>query len=295
MARRGLLPAAIHAIVHDDRGHLWLASSSGLTRVDLKALTDCAEQGACSLNATHVANFTMADGLRSRETSSNSHPTAYHASDGKLLFSTPRGVIVVDPLHFPANPSAPPVVIERFAVDDRDMLANDRTRIAAGALRFQFDYAGLSFAAPQKLRYQYMLEGFDHVWIDAGMRRTAYYTNIPPGKYRFVVRAALGDAGFGAPSESSLSFELLPHYYQTIWFRTLVVLAIVALIFLIFRRRGIARGAGVWRRDGGTQPYCARDSRHAGTGAMSASHCSWRSLASCCVTTARTRPRSTLP
>jgi len=252
----GLLPAAIHAIVHDNRGHLWLASSLGLTRVDLKALIDCAEQGACSLNPTHVANFTMADGLRSREMSSNSHPTAYRASDGKLLFSTPRGVIVVDPLHFPASPPAPPVVIERFAVDDRDMLVNDRTRIAAGALRFQFDYAGLSFAAPQKLRYQYMLEGFDHVWIDAGMRRTAYYTNIPPGDYRFCVRAALGEdaftastarcekmpslltsVGYSGPPQADMSFELLPRYYQTMWFRTLLILTIVALIFGIFRRR----------------------------------------------------------
>ena len=259
----GLLPAAIHAITHDDRGHLWLASGSGLTRVDLQALLDCApraQQGACSLSAAHVASFTTADGLRSRETSRNSHPTACHASDGKLWFTTPRGVIVADPLHFPANTAAPPVAIERFAVDDHDVQPSPLVRITSGALRFQFDYAGLSFAVPQKLRYQYMLEGFDRAWTDAGTRRTAYYTNIPFGKYRFRVRAIPGDSGFqaspdaqgaksynvsykpgeaGAPQEASLSFELLPHFYQTIWFRALAALMIVALTLLVFRRRVI--------------------------------------------------------
>ncbi len=173
-------------------------------------------------------------------------------SDGHLWFTSPRGAIVADPQHFPANPLAPPVSIERFAVDDRDVdpaahAAASTTRLGAGHMRFQFDYSGLSFAAPQKVRYQYKLEGFDHDWIEAGTRRTAYYTAIPPGNYRFRVRAAMTEAGFTsdatsdtasyAPSEAALSFVLLPHFYQTLWFRTLAVLAVAALIFLVFRRR----------------------------------------------------------
>jgi len=239
-AMAGLLPAAIHAVMRDDRGHVWLASNTGLTRVDLQGLRECTERGSCSVNALHVANFTTVDGLRSREASSNSHPTACRANDGKLWFTTPRGLIVVDPLHFPEIPAQPPVAIERFAVDDHDVEAGPFARIGAGTLRFQFDYAGLSFAAPQKLRYQYMLEGFDHVWTDAGTRRTAYYTNIPPGKYRFRVRASLGEAGLlAAPElqEASRSFELLPHFYQTVWFWALAVLLAAALVLLVFRRR----------------------------------------------------------
>jgi ligand-binding sensor domain-containing protein/signal transduction histidine kinase len=254
-SQTGPFPTEIHEVVQDGLGHLWLASNTGLTRVDTQGLLNCAEQistSNCSPAMLHVANFTTADGLRSRETSSNSHPTATRASDGTLWFATPHGVTVVDALHFRANPSLPPVAIERFAVDDRDTQADPGPRITAGAMRFQFDYAGLSFAAPQKLRYQYMLEGFDHSWTDAGARRTAYYTNIPPGSYRFRVRAALGDAAFEpaptpsknasdsafyAPPEAALSFELLPHFYQTLWFRALVLLLIAALILLIFRRR----------------------------------------------------------
>jgi signal transduction histidine kinase/ligand-binding sensor domain-containing protein len=231
------VPEAIHAVLHDDLGHLWIASGTGLTRADLQGLHDCAQGRPCRSNAVH---FTTADGLRSRETSSNSHPTALRARDGQLWFTTPRGVVVVDPKHVAATPGPPPVAIERFAVDDQD--EETTSRITAGHLRFQFDYAGLSFAAPQKLRYQYMLEGFDRTWTDAGTRRTAYYTNIPPGGYRFRVRATIGDSQAGlteGASETALTFELLPHIYQTVWFRVLLGLLVAALVLLIFRRRVI--------------------------------------------------------
>ncbi len=260
------LPSAIHAILHDEMspgeaGHLWLASNAGLTRVALTGLLACASQLPCQPEITH---FTTADGLRSRETSSNSHPTAARTSSGELWFTTPRGVVLAEPQHFGTNPVEPPAVIERFAVDDHDLLqvpqssaaAVGVSRIEAGHLRFQFDYAGLSFSAPQKVRYQYMLEGFDHAWIDAGTRRTAYYTNVPPGQFRFRVRADFGDSSSSSAAnrpknlsatasdtasyiepEASISFELLPHFYQTWWFRTLLVLAAAALVLLVFRRR----------------------------------------------------------
>lgn len=168
-----LMPNAIHAVAQDERGHLWLATDSGLSRLETKVLLGCVRGTACSLDAAQVSNYTTADGLRGRETSSNSHPTACLASDGELWFTSPRGAIVVDPPHFPADPGPPPVAIERFAIDDRDEPSGGsgqgEIHIKAGHLRFEFNYAGLSFAAPQKVRYQYMLEGFDHAWTNAGL------------------------------------------------------------------------------------------------------------------------------
>jgi signal transduction histidine kinase len=246
-AGKSQLPAAIHAILQDDqadRSYLWLASDYGITRVDAQPLLDCTQNLICNLDASHLVHFTAADGLRSRETSSNSHPTALKSSDGQLWFTTPRGVSLVNPLHLPASPASPPVAIERFAVDDRDESLDSAraTRVEAGHLRFQFDYAGLTFASPQKVRYQYILEGFDREWTDAGTRRTAYYTNIPPGLYRFRARAVMDDTGFpaqdsGETPASSLAFVLLPHFYQTLWFRALIVVAFAAIVLLVFRRR----------------------------------------------------------
>ena len=232
---RGGIPRAIHAIAEDGAGGLWITSNNGLTRVSLDSLDGCVRTGKCEPKTAH---FTTADGLRSRETSSNSHPTAMRSQDGKLWLTTPRGLIVLDPRNFARSAPAPPVVIERMMADDEEGSAG--AKISAGHLRFQFDYAGLSFASPQKLRYQYMLENFDHGWTDAGTRRTAYYTNIPPGRYLFRVRATLGDDFAGPDLEkeaASFAFELRPHFYQTAWFVVLVLLVIAGMVWLIYRRR----------------------------------------------------------
>jgi signal transduction histidine kinase len=86
------------------------------------------------------------------------------------------------------------------------------------------------------VRYRYMLEGFDHIWTDAGSRRTAYYTNIPPGTYMFRVQAANND-GLWNTQGAALQFELQPHFYQTIWFYILLAVIAVALVLLLLKRR----------------------------------------------------------
>ncbi len=86
--------------------------------------------------------------------------------------------------------------------------------IKPGANRLEFQYAGLSFVAPQKVQYRYQLQGFDRGWIEAGSRRAAFYTNLPPGSYRFRVLAANND-GVWNTAGASFGLRLLPHYYQT--------------------------------------------------------------------------------
>lgn len=221
----------IRAILDDDAGHLWFATGTGLARCDcggMAMMTEC----------DHWLEFGTADGLRSRDTATNSHPSAWRAQDGHLWFATPKGLVEIDPAHFPVNSVPPPVSVERFAVDDADANFEPGTqpRIEAGHNHFQFDYAALSFVAPQKVRYRYMLEGFDHTWTEAGARRTAYYTNIPPGRYTFRVQAANND-GVWNTQGASFPFELRPHFYQTIWFYLLLALALIGLIVLALRLR----------------------------------------------------------
>jgi signal transduction histidine kinase len=180
--------------------------------------------------------FGAADGLRSRETATNSHPSAWRSRDGHLWFATPKGLVEVDPAHFPVNTVPPPVVLERFTVDDVQRAANPGLSIEAGHVHFEFDYAALSFVAPQKVRYRFMLEGFDRDWTEAGARRTAYYTNIPPGHYTFRVQAANND-GVWNTAGVALAFQLRPHFYQTLWFYLLLAGAVAGLIVLLLRRR----------------------------------------------------------
>lgn len=224
--------AAIHAILEDGEEHLWFATDNGIARCD------CAGSETRT-GCSHWMEFGTADGLRSRETATNSHPSAWRSHDGHLWFATPRGLVEIDPAHFPVNSIPPPVVLERFVVDDVDHPlrgADSRMRIAAGHVHFEFDYAGLSFIAPQKVRYRYILEGFDHTWTDAGARRTAYYTNIPPGHYIFRVQAANND-GVWNTAGASFGFELRPHFYQTVWFYALLLAALGGSVLLLLRQR----------------------------------------------------------
>jgi signal transduction histidine kinase/ligand-binding sensor domain-containing protein len=233
----GLANTTIRAILEDGSGHLWFATGNGIARCD------CDMAGGCS----HWIEFGAADGLRSREMATNSHPSAWRSRDGHLWFATPKGLVEVDPAHFPVNAVPPPVALERFAVDDVSQafgVANIPSknapvtylRIPAGHVHFQFDYAGMSYTAPQKVRYRYMLEGFDRGWTEAGTRRTAYYTNIRPGRYIFRVQAANND-GLWNTEGAALAFELRPHFYQTLWFYALLVLAAAALVMLFLKRR----------------------------------------------------------
>jgi signal transduction histidine kinase/ligand-binding sensor domain-containing protein len=227
--------AAIHAMLEDGGGHLWFATGSGISRCDGGRPANGAQAAAC----TRWIDFGSADGLRSRETATNSHPSAWRSRDGNLWFATPKGIVEVDPAHFPVNMAPPPVAIERFSVDDADQAlrtAGPWEQVPAGHVHFQFDYAGLSFTAPQKVRYRYMLEGFDHGWTEAGGRRTAYYTAIPPGHYTFRVQAANND-GLWNTEGASLRFELRPHIYQTLWFYALLLAAAAAMVLLLLRRR----------------------------------------------------------
>jgi signal transduction histidine kinase/ligand-binding sensor domain-containing protein len=233
-----LSQTAVHAILDDGRGHLWFATGNGIARGDCPetlAPRIGVEPGGCS----RWMEFGPADGLRSRETATNSHPSAWRSRDGLLWFATPKGLVEVDPAHFPVNAVPPGVALERFAIDDTPQAlhaADSVMQIPAGHVHFEFDYAGLSFVAPQKVRYRYMLENFDPAWTEAGARRTAYYTNIPAGRYTFRVQAANND-GVWNTEGAALEFKLRPHFYQTLWFYALLILALVGLVVVVQRLR----------------------------------------------------------
>jgi signal transduction histidine kinase len=223
----------VHAILDDGRNHLWFATGTGLARCDCTTAMGPMQKADCA----QWLEFGTPDGLRSRETAVNSHPSAWRAQDGHLWFATPKGLVEVDPAHFPVNDVPPPVAIERFAVDDAEQaLRAADLKIPAGHNHFQLEYAGLSFVAPQKVRYRYKLQGFDHDWTEAGTRRTAYYTNIPPGRYTFRVQAANND-GVWNEQGATLEFVLQPHFYQTVWFYLLLALAAIGLVLLALKLR----------------------------------------------------------
>jgi ligand-binding sensor domain-containing protein/two-component sensor histidine kinase len=231
------LPEVIHAIVEDGRGNLWLAAATGIYRVSRRQLEAFASHPITHID---VAAYGVADGMRINECSSG-HPAAVRTPDGMLWFATLRGISVTDPEHQQENRLPPPVVIENVTVDDQPAKITaphqaDVIRIPPGHTRLALHYAGLSFVAPARVRYRYRLEGFDPKWIEAGARRVAYYTNIPPGRYTFHVLAANND-GVWNETGAALEVRVLPRLWQTWWFRTLLGLVILLLGYQIYRMR----------------------------------------------------------
>jgi ligand-binding sensor domain-containing protein/signal transduction histidine kinase len=216
------LPRTIYGMLEDGSGHLWLSAKTGIFQVGTAG-------GA-------ITAYGTADGMNIRECSGGGHPAAWKLADGSLWFATLDGVSVIDPAHAPKNPTPPPVVIEKVLVNDRALNPEADLTLQPGTSRLEFQYAGLSFVAPQKVQYRYRLQGFDRGWIEAGTRRAAFYTNLPPGRYRFQVMAANND-GVWSPAGAAFDLRLLPHFYQTGWFYSALALALLLLGYLIYRWR----------------------------------------------------------
>src|SRR5207302_1348714 len=177
---------SVFAILEDGNGYFWMSCNKGIFRVSRQQLDDFAE--GLLPKVTSVA-YGRADGMQSRECNGGTQPVAWKTNDGKLWFATVKGVAMIDPNRARAA-AAPPVMIQDILADGHRMDPAGPLTLAAGTKTLEFRYAAINFAAPEKIHYQYRLEGFDHQWIDIGTRRIASYTNLKPGSYRFQVRAA---------------------------------------------------------------------------------------------------------
>ena len=189
--QQGLFDDVQYAILEDGRGNLWMSCSRGIFRVHRADLEDLAEGRRDSVVSQ---SYGRADGMRSAECSGFTQPAAWKTRDGKLWFPTIEGAVVIDPDRIRTNTLPPPVVIDRVWWTASDVVAHpDASEVEPGRGDLEFHYAGLSFVDPDRVTFRYMLEGFDREWVDAGARRVAFYTNIPPGPYTFRVRAANND------------------------------------------------------------------------------------------------------
>lgn len=227
------LPEAIYSVLEDDNGNLWMSSNQGIFRASRNELNRYVNGLA---PAVAVASYGVADGLKVNEASSGGHPAAWRLESGELWFATLKGAATVDPAHLATNLVPPLINIEQISVDDKAQAKRDALTVQPGGRRFAIDYTALSFAAPQKVRFRYKLDGFDHAWIDAGTLRTAYYTNLPPGRYTFRVLACNND-GVWSTAPASISLRLQPFFYQTEWFYVLLAAMTGLLVYAGYRWR----------------------------------------------------------
>jgi diguanylate cyclase (GGDEF)-like protein len=229
--REGLFDQDVLGILEDASGYLWLSTNKGIFRVSKQQLNDLAEGKTNQL--TPVA-FGSADGMRSAECNGGSSPSAWKDRKGNLWFATVAGALKVDPRWVSTNTQALQPHIEDVWADRKYVDPVDGLRLPPGGHELELHYSAPYFGGVNRVHYKYKLEGFDRDWVDARARTVAYYTNLPPGEYRFRVVASAFDA---APNqaEADLGFSLTPHFYQTPMFDGLASLGVFGLIVLFWR------------------------------------------------------------
>jgi signal transduction histidine kinase/ligand-binding sensor domain-containing protein len=243
--KHGLISDIVCQIVDDQQGHLWLGSREGILRVSKQSLIAVAEG---TLQTPSSSTYGRAEGIPPLECSGY-QPGAWRSRSGRLWFATTRGAVSVSPADLLDNKVPPKVVVEEVWVDRvrREAAPQETVVVEAGHREVEFRFTGLSLSAPEAVRFRYRLQGLEEPWVDAGERRTAQYSYVPPGEYRFEVMARNSD-GIWNDQGSQLLLSVRPHLWETWWFRTLALLTALALAAMAARhlttqalRRNMAR------------------------------------------------------
>lgn len=229
----GLVDNAICHIVDDGLGYFWISTHHGLQRVAKAELNRCADGRISRVNGQV---YDQNDGLPMIEFAGGLQAAGCRSSDGRLWFPSSKALVRVDPARIHPNLTAPPVVIESLLVDNKAVALNRRSgraKIPPDHQRIEFRFSALTYVAPNRVLFKYRLDGVDRAWVDAGAKRTAFYSTLRAGKYRFHVIACNSD-GVWNRDGAVLAFTVAPFFWQTWWFvGSSVLLALLAVAVLV--------------------------------------------------------------
>ena len=230
-SQNGLPCNSLYGLVSDSSNSLWLYAQCGLLRVadtELRKWWDGTNAGV------KADTFDVFDGARPWSTAFE--PQTSRSPDGRLWFANQNVVQMIDPNHLEMNSLPPPVHIERIVADRVSYSAGNQNSLPALTRDLEIDYTALSFVVPQKVRFRYRLENHDPGWQESGTRRQAFYSSLPPGKYRFQVIACNND-GVWNEKGAILDFTIAPMWYQTTSFRILCFVSLVIIGTILYRIR----------------------------------------------------------
>ena len=224
----GLLNSPVQGIQEDGEGYLWLAMGDGLTRFHPLTRT--------------LRHYSESDGLPGNRLNPNGAEGCWQSPSGEMIFSTTKGVTTFHPDRLSPSPYVPPVVLTEFRLFNKTVergpdsplhkpiWATDSLTLTHAQSIFTLEFAGLSYAAPEKNRYRYRLEGLESEWNEVdSRRRQATYTSLAPGRYVFRLQASNKD-GVWNEKGATLAVTVLPPWWATLWFRSLLGLTFVGLI-----------------------------------------------------------------
>jgi ligand-binding sensor domain-containing protein/two-component sensor histidine kinase len=240
--RDGLVHDNVSSLIEDKNGNYWAGTRGGISCF---ALPDDPFAPGCKIK---FRNYDISDGLPSNDCNMSS---AFCGTDGTLYFGTRgQGLFYFHPDSLKDNDFIPPVYITEFRLKNKLVNINDSNSVLKSPIEFtkeirlnykqniiSFSFAALNYVRPEKNQYAYMLEGYDKDWIytDAS-KRFATYTNLDPKKYTFKVKASNND-GIWNDAPTELKIIITPPFWQTTWFRILMIATIAGILYLIYRYR----------------------------------------------------------
>jgi signal transduction histidine kinase/ligand-binding sensor domain-containing protein len=223
----------VSGIVLAKNGDLWLNQASGVVHIAADEVAHARK------DAHHQARYELLnylDGLISSPEQLRPVPTAVESSDGRIYFVTRGSVVWVDPANIARNTLSPPVWIRSVSVDTKLYNDLETLEFPPHAQNIEINYTAPSLLVPQRVRFRYKLEGFDKEWHDAGTRRQAFYSKLPPGTYTFRVTASNND-GLWSEAGASLVFTIPPSFTQSVLFKALCAVVVFGLLWLLYTIR----------------------------------------------------------
>jgi len=232
----GLAGSAIYGILEDDEGSLWISTNNSLSKFNPQTET--------------FRNYDANDGLQSNEFNGGSR---YKSSQGEMFFGGISGFNSFYPEMIKDNPYAPQVVITNFRIFNKEVpiqeeedeqspltksiTETDKIQLSYRDNMLSFEFSALHHVFPDKNEYAYRMEGLDKDWIyTSAAQRFATYTNLDPGKYKFRVKASNND-GIWNEEGVSLKITITPPFWQTWWFRSVVIIATLLLVVTVYKIR----------------------------------------------------------
>jgi signal transduction histidine kinase len=226
-----ILRENIFGMAEDKDGSLWITTSGHLVEINRDQLLE-----GQVVDGPEIREYGLADGLEGVEGVKRHQSVVTDSPEGRIWFSMNHGISMIDPNRL-KNSSAPALIhIQSIAADGNPLDLQKNVQISAASQRITFDFAGLSLAVPERVKYRYFLEGFDHQWSEPTAIPEAIYTNLNPGSYRFRVMAS-NSQGLWNSGEAAVNLVVAPRFWQTWWFRVLCVIAFIFLILILYRLR----------------------------------------------------------
>jgi diguanylate cyclase (GGDEF)-like protein len=229
----GLAEGRVQVILEDRSGGVWFTGNRGFQRVLKKELNAVADR---RLAVLRPLAFGLADGLRSVSFASGQRPAGSIGPDGRLWLPSYRGVVVVDPERLPPHPEAPTVRLEELLVDQVSRGASKQVEIGPGRQNVELRFSPLTLQPSERFGFRFRLDGFDSAWREVGSRRSAFYTGLPPGRYRFSVECRIADRPWGPRTELA-SIVVRPALYERWWVRLFALALGLGGIAFAFRRQ----------------------------------------------------------